>query len=461
MLKLGVHKNDKAIAVDPAIFHAYDIRGVYPEQLNPEVAYKIAQAYARLIKPKEVALGRDVRLSGPLLFEAMKNGFIEHGVNVIDIGVISSDTCYFISGEYGYDALIISASHNPREYNGIKMMRKNAVSISDDSGINEIKRLVLSGYAYTAPNLGKLTKKDVTNEYLEKCLSFIDKSKIKPIKIVANGMFGLAVQNILKLNLPIKIIPLNGNPDGSFPKGPPDPFLKENRVETEELIKKEKVDLGAAWDGDADRFFLFDEKARYIPGYYLTAFLSKYFCEKNSNAKVIHDVRETWAVIDAVKKTGGIPLINRVGHSFIKERMKKEDAVFAGEGSGHFYFRDFYYADNGLIPFLLILQKLSESGKKVSELFDEYFKQYFVSGEINTKLKDFAAAEKIFKTIELRFNDAKIDHVDGISIEYPDWRANVRASNTEPLLRLNLEANSTALVLEKTRELRAIIESTR
>ncbi len=451
--------NKKIITLDPSIFHAYDIRGIYPEQINPEIAYKIAQAYAKFAQPKTVVIGRDVRLSGPALFEAMKNGLINHGVDVIDIGVISTDMIYFVSGEYGYDALIISASHNPREYNGIKMVRKNAVPISGDSGINDIKETVLSGYDFKSPIPGTFTKKDIASDYLNKCLSFIDKSKIKPMKVVANGMFGLAVQNILELNLPIKIIPLNEIPDGSFPKGPPDPFLKENRGETEELIKKEKADMGAAWDGDADRFFLFDENGRSIPGYYLTAFLGKYFCEKYPGAKIIHDVRETWAIIDKVKEAGGTPLLNKVGHSFIKERMRKEDAVFAGEGSGHFYFKDFYYADNGLVPFLLILQIISESGKKVSELFNSYFQRYFVSGEINTVLKSQAEIKLIFKDIEEKFAEGKIDHTDGVSVEYLDWRANVRSSNTQPLIRLNVEAKSESLMKQKTQEFLELIKT--
>ncbi len=444
---------------DLSIFRAYDIRGIFPEQLNTTMAYRIAQAYAKLVQPKEVALGRDMRLSGPALFEAMKNGFLDHGVDVIDIGVVTSVTLSFVSGEYNYDALTISASHNPKEYNGVKMARKGAVSISEESGIQEIKQLVQDGYVYKSPRPGKLKTQNFTAEYLKKCLSFVDKNKIKPLRLVANGMYGLAVQNVMKLGLPLEIIPLNENPDGSFPKGPPDPFLKENRTETEELIKKEQADLGAAWDGDADRFFLFDELGRYIPGYYLTAFLGKYFCEKYPNAKIIHEVREIWAVTDSVKAAGGTPLINRVGHSFIRARMRKENAVFAGEGSGHFYFRDFYYADNGLIPFLLILQIISESGQKVSEIFQPYFDRYFVSGEINADLKDFAEAQRIFKIIEQKFSDAQIDHVDGVSVEYSDWRANVRSSNTQPLIRLNVEAKSEAFMKEKTEELLKLVRN--
>lgn len=448
----------KNITLDAVIFRAYDIRGIYPDQINPEIVYRIAQAYAKFIQPKVVALGRDVRLSGPILFEAAQKGFLDHGVDVVDIGMITTDMYNFTSGEYGYDAMIISASHNPREYNGIKMLRKNAVPISGNSGLNDIKQLVLSGYNFKASKPGRLTKRDVLKEYSEKCLSFIDKSRIKPLKVVTNGMSGLAVQNILKLNLPIKIVPLNEVPDGSFPKGPPDPFLKENRTETEELIKKEKADLGAAWDGDADRFFLFDEKSRSIPGYYLVAFLGSHFCRKYPGAKIIYDPRGTWAIIDSVKESGGTPVLNRVGHSFIKERMRAEDALFGGEGSGHFYFKDFYYADNGLIPFLLILEIISKSNKKVSEIFDPYFNNYYVSGEINSVLETGIQADKIFQLIKEKFNDAEIDYTDGISVEYPEWRANVRLSNTgQSFVRLNVEAKSENLMNQKTKELLEII----
>lgn len=439
--------------LDVEIFRAYDIRGIYPNQINREVAYKIAQAFAKFIQPETVVISRDMRLSGPVLFEAVKKGFVDHGVNVIDIGIITTDMCYFASGEYGYDALMISASHNPREYNGIKMLRKGAVSISGDSGIGDIKQLVASGYSFKSSTRGQITEKNVTDEYLEKCLGFIDKNKIKKLKVVANGMFGMAVQNVMLLNLPIDLIPLNEKPDGSFPKGPPDPFLKENRTEIEELIKKEKADVGAAWDGDADRFFLFDENGRSIPGYFLTAFLGKYFCEKEPGARIIYEPRGTWAIIEAVQKAGGVPVLNRVGHSFIKERMRKENAVFGGEGSGHFYFRDFYYADNGLIPFLLILEIISESGKTVSELFNNYFFNYHVSGEINTILKTPEQGVKILENIPNKFPDAKLDFTDGVSVEYADWRANVRLSNTGvALIRLNVEAKSEELMNQKTEE---------
>lgn len=440
------------------IFKAYDIRGVYPEEINEEIVYKIAQAYAKFFKPGKMALGRDVRLSGPQLWEAAKQGLVDHGVDVVDIGVVSTDMMYFAVAEYGYDGgITISASHNPREYNGMKLVRKGAIPISGDSGIMDLKEIAMAGYVQKSEKSGSVESKDIQADYLKKCLSVIDSSKLKSLKIVANGMFGPAIQNLLQMNLPGNFTVLNGKPDGSFPKGAPDPLLEENRIETIETVRKVGADFGGAWDADADRFFLFDETGRFIPGYYLTAFLGKYFCEKQKGAKVLFDPRATWAVIDSVKSVGGVPIMNKAGHSFIKERMRSEDAVFGGEMSGHFYFRDFFYCDNGLIPFLIIWQVVSESGKKVSELFQPYFDQYYTSGEINSELASLELATPVLQNIETKYADSKKDYTDGLSIEYPDWRANIRGSNTQPLLRLNVEAKSQELTDTKTKELLELI----
>lgn len=446
--------------INESIFKAYDIRGIYPSEINEDVMYKIAQAYAKFISPQTVVLGRDVRLSGPKLFESAKQGLIDHGVNVIDIGVISTDMLYFAVADLGIDGgITISASHNPKDYNGLKLVRRDAVPISGDSGIGEMKELVLGGYEYKAEIPGKVESKDLTDNYIKKCLSFVDASKFKSLKVVVNSMFGPAVQNVRKLNLPIDLIVLNEELDGNFPKGAPDPLLEENRQETIEFIKKEHADLGAAWDADADRFFLFDENGRFIPGYYIVAFLGEYFAKKNKGAKIIYDPRLTWATIDKVRQAGGVPVLSKAGHSFIKERMRSEDARLGGEMSGHFYFKDFYYADNGLIPFLLILEIISESGKQVSELFNTYFNKYFISGEINTKFESNETIIKLLENLEGQYSDAKKEKVDGLSIEYTDWRANIRPSNTEPLLRLNLEAKSEDLMKQKTEEILGLIRS--
>lgn len=444
--------------IDSTIFKAYDIRGIYPGQINEEAVYKITRAYAIFLKPKKIALGRDVRLSGPGLFEKAKQGLIDSGVDVVDIGVISTDMLYFAVANYGYDGgITISASHNPKEYNGMKLVRENAIPISEDSGIADIKKLAADQPAKSEVP-GNLEFRDITADYLEKCRSFVDVTKLSRFKIVINGMFGQAVQNVLKLDLPLDLVLLNEIPDGNFPKGAPDPLLPENRIETIETIKKEKADLGAAWDADADRFFLFDENGRFIPGYYLTAFLGKYFSNLTPGAKIIYDPRATWATVDYVKAAGGIPVMNKAGHSFIKERMRAEDAVFAGEMSGHFYFRDFFYADNGLIPFLLILKILSESKKKVSELFQPLFDKYFTSGEINSELPSIEMVGPILKRLEMKYPDSKKDFTDGLSLEYSDWRANIRASNTQALVRLNVEAKNEKLLKQKTRELLDLIQ---
>jgi phosphomannomutase len=444
--------------IDQTIFKAYDIRGIYPAQIDEEVAYKIGQAYAKFINPKTVALGRDVRLSGLSLFESAKQGLVDAGVNVVDIGVISTDMLYFAVAEYGFDGgITISASHNPKEYNGFKLVRTGAQPISGDTGIMDIRDLVLSGYSQKSKAPGNVQTKDIRADYIKKCLSLIDLGKIKKFKVVANAMFGPALVNVVKMNLPIDLIQVNEQPDGNFPKGQPDPLQEQNRIETEDLIRTEKPDFGVAWDADADRFFLWDENARFIPGYYITAFLGEYFVRKNSGAKVVYDPRLTWATIDRVKSAGGVPLVNKAGHSFIKERMRQEDATFAGEMSGHFYFKDFFYADNGLIPFLLILEIMTEKNKKTSELFDEYFSQYHISGEINTKLPTQDMVKAILDQIENKFSDAKIEKIDGLSVEYAEWRANIRGSNTEPVIRLNVEAKSEELMKQKTQELLDLI----
>ena len=444
--------------INETIFKAYDIRGIYPDELNESIIYKIAQAYAKLVQPKRIVLGRDVRLSGPSLWDAAARGLTDHGVDVVDIGVITTDMMYFATAVYPDvdGGITISASHNSREYNGLKLMRKGAVSISGDTGIKDIKNFVLEGYVYKAEKPGQIEQREIVDDYLKKCASMFDISTVKQLKVVANGMFGPIIKIARKLPLPITWVTVNEEPDGSFPKGAPDPLLKENQTETSELIKTSKADFGVAWDGDADRFFLFDENGRWIPGYYITAFLGADFARKIPGAKIIHDTRLTWATKEMVKAAGGIPIENKVGHTFLKERMRKEDAAFAGEMSGHYYFRDFYYADNGLIPFLLILEITSQSGKKVSEIFNPYFSKYFISGEINTKLNPNQHATDILVELEKKYDDAKIEHLDGLSIEYPDWRANIRTSNTEPLLRLNVEGKGQTVVDEKTQEILSV-----
>jgi phosphomannomutase len=446
--------------VNDKIFKAYDIRGVYPSELNEGVVYAIAQAYAKLVQPKTIALGRDVRLSGLRLWNAAAKGLTDAGVTVIDIGVVTTDMLYFASAAYGYDGgITISASHNPGEYNGLKMMRAGAVAISGETGITEIRDTVLSGYKHKAEKQGSVKARDIRQDYIDKCLSFVDIDSIKPLRVVVNGMFGPVVQNVEALNLGLELVKLNAEPDGSFPKGAPDPLLPENRTETEHLVRHGQVAFGAAWDGDADRFFLFDETGRFIPGYFLTAFLGAHFSKRTPGSKILYDPRLTWATEDAVRVAGGVALINKVGHSFIKERMRAEEAIFGGENSGHFYFQDFYYADNGLIPFLLILEIVSKSGKKVSELFEPFFKKHFLSDELNFPLESVKQSDLVLKKIEYAYPDAAFSYVDGLSVEYSKWRANIRPSNTQPLLRVNVEARTSEVLEQKMNELRKLVES--
>ena len=444
--------------IDESIFKAYDIRGIYPSQLNEDLVYKIAQAYAKFINPKTVALGRDVRTSGESLFEAAKKGLADHGVNVVDIGVISTDMLYFAVANYGYDGgITISASHNPKEYNGMKMVREQAKPISGDTGIMDLKQLVKGGYAFTAAVTGTVEKKDIRQDYIHKCLSFVDTSRIKPMKVLANAMFGPAFESVKLMNLPVTLIPLNEVPDGNFPKGQPDPMQEQNRLETIHAVKHHNADLGVAWDADADRCFIFDETGRFIPGYYLTAFLGEYLCRQVPGSKIIHDPRLVWAIQDKVSSQAGQTVVCKAGHSFFKEKMRAENAIFAGESSGHFYFRDFFYADNGLIPFLLMLQIVSQQNQKLSKLFDSYFEKYPISGEINIKLSSTDLVKGILAKLEDTFSDAKIDKIDGLSIEYETWRANIRGSNTEPLIRLNLEARDQETLDREVTEVQSLI----
>lgn len=448
--------------IDQSIFKAYDIRGIYPEQLNEDVAYKIAQAYTRFMGfsgGETVVLGRDVRLSGPKLSEAVRQGLMDHGVNIVDVGVVSTDFLYFATVHGKYDGgLQVSGSHNPREYNGIKMVRKKAVPISGDTGIMDIKDLVVSGYSFKAPKKGKESKQDFYEAYLEKVISVVDASAIKPKKIVANINFG-SIGKIIKDigdRFSLDITFLNENPDGNFPKGRPDPLVPENRRESMELVKKVKPDFGVMWDADADRVFFIDETGRVLSGYFTTAVLANYYLRKYPKSKVVIDMKQNWAIKDVVKEAGGTALFNRTGHSLFKEKMIKEDAVFGGEVSGHYFFKDFFYLDNGIIPFLIILELLSETGKKLSKIYQPFFDKYFAIEETNTKVKNVSI---VLKRLKEKYLDGKLSEIDGVSIDYPDWRFNVRPSNTEPLLRLNLEAKSKVLMNKKSEEVLKVIRS--
>lgn len=452
------------------IFKAYDIRGVYPEEIDEIGAYKIASALCDYLKPSELVVGCDVRLSSPSIKKAAIKAITDKGVRVIDVGEISTDMLYFAVANYNFaGGLTVTASHNPKEYNGMKIVREDSKPISGDSGLFDIrdvamKMIVDESILSAEPNYELIEKKEITNDYAKKVRGFADFSKIKPLRIVANPNFGVGgrvVDQILE-GTGISITKLNWESDGNFPKGRPDPLIPENRDEISKLVVETGTDLGIAWDADADRCFFFTEKGQFIEGYFITALISKIFLERKSNEKIIRDTRLSWAIDDVVKEMGGKSISTKAGHSFIKERMRKEDAIFGGEMSAHYYFRDYFYCDCGMIPVVMILEFLSMQNRPFSEIMQELFwDKYFVSGEINNEVSNVAeTVEKIKKTYIEKATE--IDDQDGISLDFIDsenksWRFNVRASNTEPLIRLNVEAKSEKLMQEKRDELLEII----
>ncbi len=457
--------------IDTSIFKAYDIRGVYPDQLNEELAYKIAQAYVKFIKSRKesesnttgrerlsLVVGKDVRLSGPVLLEAVKNGLKDCGADVIDIGTVTTDMMYFgVVHTEADGGLMVTASHNPKEYNGLKLVRAKSAPISGDSGIYEIRDIAVSGYEFKSPNKGNETQVDIFEPYLTKVLSVIDTAKIKPLKIVANCNFGAIGRNIRETakRLNLNITYLNEDPNGNFPKGRPDPLIPTNRDETIALVKSTRADFGVMWDADADRCFFVDENGRFLSGYFTTAVLAQYIIKKHGPGKILVDSKLNWATKDVVESLGGATDVTRTGHSFYKEKMREINALFGGEVSAHYYFRDFYYLDNGLIPFLLILEMLSQSSQKMSEIYEPLFGKIFIIEETNFEVK---SVEEVLKAVRQKYADAKFSELDGVSLEYPTWRCSVRASNTEPIIRLNLEARSKEVMQTKQQELIELIK---
>lgn len=455
------------------IFKAYDIRGIYPDEINELDVYKIVKSYCQFLKPKIIAIGCDVRISSPSLKRAAIKAAADQKIKVVDLETISTDMLYFAVANYNYDGgLCITASHNPKEYNGIKIVREKASPISSDTGLFKIRDMAVAmeideKILNKKINKNLVEKKEILNDYIKKIKTFANFKKIKPFKIVINANFGLAGQVVEKLlkNTDIKIIKLNCEPDGSFPKGRPDPLIPENRKEISELVVESGANLGVAWDADADRCFFFTEKGEFIEGYFITALLAKIFLEKNKGEKIIHDTRLTWAIEDMAKKYGGQDIPTKVGHSFIKERMKKENAILGGEMSGHYYFRDYFYADCGMIPLVIILEFMSKQKKTMSEIMHEMFWQkYFVSGEINNKVKDVLKVVEKIKKLYIK-NATRTDDQDGISLDFIDlgnrknsWRFSIRPSNTEPLIRLNIEAGSQKLMEEKRDELLKLVK---
>ncbi len=451
----------KPAAIDYAIFRAYDIRGIYPGQVGPDVYYAIGKAYCSIFKPKNIAVGMDARLSSPPLKEGLIKGILDAGSDVIDLDKVTTDMIYFAVGNYGYSGgAAISASHNPPQYNGLKLVREKATAISSDTGLFKIRDILKTGEIIDEPGRkkGKLIKKEVVQDYVKFILSFAGKTPLKPFKVVVNGNFGYAALpvKLIAERLKLELIPLNFEPDGSFPKGPPNPMLPENQKETEDLVKSSGADLGVMWDGDADRVMFVDDKGAFIPGVYITALLAKIMLEQyGKGSKIIYDPRAVWPIEKAIKEAGGKAILAKAGHAFIKDRLRSENALFAGELSGHYYFRDFFYCDNGMIPWLLIMKYMSGHNIKLSELIAPFRSGHCLVGELNYDVS--SVKETMDDVIEKFKGTGKEDFTDGYSVETDKWRFNVRPSNTEPILRLNVEAHAEKVAEDIRQKLEKII----
>jgi phosphomannomutase len=437
-------------------FKAYDIRGRIPDQLNEDIAYRIGRAYVEYLAPKTVVVGYDIRLTSKQLCDALTEGLTDGGADVINIGQCGTEEVYFATSHLSVDGgIVITASHNPKDYNGMKLVRDNSRPISGDTGLADIKALAEANDFASVASKGKVSAQDTRGAYIEHLLTYVDVSALKPLKIVCNAGNGGAgpIIDLLEDRLPVEFIKVHHEADGNFPNGVPNPLLEENRAPTIEAIQAHGADLGIAWDGDFDRCFFFDASGRFIEGYYIVGLLSQAFLEKAPGSKVVHDPRLTWNTIDIAKDYGGEAIQCKTGHAFIKERMRQEDAIYGGEMSAHHYFRDFFYCDSGMVPWLLVLELMSKQGKTLAELVDERMAAYPASGEINNTIAEPAA---LLKQIEQHYaTDAQsIDHTDGLSMSFGNWRFNLRMSNTEPVVRLNVETRGDEkLMHEKTAEL--------
>ncbi len=453
-------------------FKAYDIRGRIPDELNTDIAYRIGRAYAEKINPVSVVVGRDIRLSSDEMAAAVIRGLQDAGVNVYDIGLCGTEEVYFATFAYQDDGkamdggIMVTASHNPKDYNGMKLVREQSKPVSGDTGLNDIKQLAEANcFAEPVSERGTVKFISIAAAYTEHLLSYIAPEQLKPLKIVVNagnGAAGHAIDNVeaaLKAVMPhpIDFIKIHHDPDGHFPNGIPNPLLPENRASTIEAITTHGADLGLAWDGDFDRCFLFDETGRFIEGYYIVGLLAEAFLQQNQGAKIVHDPRLTWNTIDIVNSLAGVAVQSKTGHAFIKERMRLEDAVYGGEMSAHHYFRNFAYCDSGMIPWLLVIELMSKRDKKLSQLVDERMLRFPASGEINRVIANPAAVIELVQA-HYQATAQVVDFTDGLSMEFADWRFNLRCSNTEPLVRLNVESRGDdALMQAKTAELLALM----
>jgi phosphomannomutase len=447
--------------INPGIFKAYDIRGLYPGEINEEITRQIGRAFVSYLQASQIGVSRDMRVSSPALAAAFIDGAREQGASVIDYGMLGTDMMYYAVVKDNLEGgAQITASHNPGEYNGIKMVRTGAQPLSGDAGIGEIRDMIVNdSVPRPAAARGAVRSHNILPQYVEKVMSFIDTSVIKGFNVVldaGSGMAGL-VAPALFAQLPCHTTKLCFEIDGTFPNHEANPLIEENRQDITAEVIRQRADIGIAWDGDADRCFFIDGSGEFISGDFVTALLAEAFLLKHPGGTVIYDLRASRAVKDTVERYGGRALMNRVGHAFIKQRMRQEDALFAGEVTGHYYFKDFYYADNGFIPALLILELMSKKNQSLRDLLQPFRERYFISGEINTKLASMHDVPKTLAKVEARYPDATIDKMDGVSVDYADWHFNVRASNTEPLIRLNLEAATPELMEQRRDEVLEVI----
>ncbi len=442
-------------------FKAYDVRGQIPNQLNPDVAYRIGNATAKFLNAKKIVVGRDIRLSSKELTDAVAKGVTEAGAEVLDIGLGGTEMVYFATAHLGADGgIMVTASHNPADYNGLKIVREEARPVSGDSGLDDIRAYAESDDRLTAAEPGANTTVDIFDAYIDHIAGYVDLGSLKPLKLVVNpgnGGAGIAMDG-LKKKLPFDFIDVNYEPDGTFPNGIPNPMLLENQAVTSDAVVEHRADMGIAWDGDFDRCFLFDENGVFIEGYYIVGMLAESILAHNPGGKIVHDPRMTWNTLEIVERAGGEAVKSKSGHSFIKEKMREVDGIYGGEMSAHHYFRDFSYADSGMIPWLLAAELISTSGKSLSQLVGERMAMFPASGEINRQVKDAAATlQRLHDTYAL--DALEVDDTDGYSFEYEDWRFNIRMSNTEPVVRLNVESRADPdLMQSKVTEILAILD---
>ena len=444
-------------------FKAYDVRGRIPDEINSELVYQVGRAYAAFIKPKTVCVGRDIRLTSEEFAQALIRGLTDAGVDVLDIGLCGTEGVYFATFHWKLDGgIMITASHNPPDYNGLKLVREQSKPVGSDTGLKDIAALIASGkLPAPAAVKGKVTKLETSKEYVDHLLGYVNRKSLRKLKVMVdagNGGAGLSVDK-LEPHLPFEFIKVRHEPNGKFPHGVPNPMIEENRAPALEALRRSGADVGIAWDGDYDRCFFYDSKGAFIEGYYIVGLLAEAFLAKQPGARIVYDPRLTWNTVETVKRLGGVPVMSKSGHAFIKQKMREVDGAYGGEMSAHHYFRDFSYCDSGMIPWLLVLERVCESGKSLDELVAARIKAFPASGEINRKLPD---ARKVLAAAEARYaaGAVVVDYTDGLSVDHRNWRFNLRASNTEPLVRLNVESRADeGLMHEKTAELLAFLDT--